>query len=170
MRNTAEIINNYRRGFPYKELTMGELVEVTPDLIDELALQYDIKKSNYGITDEEFRSYCLELSFSRDEYWLLESQKIYNDSGRCFMFVLLTTIFISLIVLMVSVYFLVLLIIIIGWLVYKFLYPIFNESYCDYQINKFLAKKGITRNEKVEEYINEVMFQAYARNKNAHER
>ena len=28
-------------------------------------------------------------------------------------------------------------------------------------------KKKITRNSKVEEYINEVMFQAFARNKNA---
>ena len=51
MNTTDDLIQNYRRGIPYKKLTINELVEVSPDRIDELASEYGIKKSNYGITD-----------------------------------------------------------------------------------------------------------------------
>ena len=167
MNTTDDLIQNYRRGISYKKLTINELVEVSPDRIDELASEYGIKKSNYGITDEEFYSYCIELSHCQMDYWTLKREKIDDDSGRCILFVLLVTIVISLFVFMISVYFAAIFVIVIGWLVYKFLYPPFNESYCNNLINDFLNEKKITRNSKIEDYINEVMFQAFARNKNA---
>lgn len=164
---TDDLIRGYRRGISYRKLSFNELVEVSPGRIEELASEYGIKKSNYGITDEEFHSYCRKISLCQIDYWILKREKIDDDSNRCVLFVLLVTIAISVFVFMISVYFAAIFIIIIGWLVYKFLYPPFNESYCNNLINDFLTERKITRNYKVEEYINEVMFQAYARNKNA---
>lgn len=167
MYTTNEIIEWYRKGVAYKKLSINELVEVSTDRIDELALEYNIKKSDYGITQEEFNSYCYELHTCMFKYWELKQEKIDNNTDRWALFVITVTVLISVVVFMLSVYFGIICIIIIGWLVHKYLYPQFEEWYCNNLIDKFLTKHGIRRNYKVEEYINEVMFQAYARNKNA---
>ena len=65
--------------------------------------------------------------------------------------------YLSIIVFLISVYFALILVIIIGWLVHKYLYPQFEELYCNNLIGKFLTKHGIRRNYKEEEYIKEVM-------------
>ena len=167
MYSTSEIIDNYRRGISYKRLTINELVEVSPDKIDELASEYEINKSDYGITNEAFNSYCFELHNCASDYWNLKQEKIENNTDRWILFVVFVTIIISVIVFIISGFFAVICIIIIGWLVHKYLYPKFEEWYRNNLIEKFLKEHKIQRNYKVENYINEVMFQAYARNKNA---
>lgn len=165
MRTTDEIINDYRRGMSYRKLTLDELVEVSTDRINELAAEYGIKKSSYGVSDEDILSYCLALSNCRMDYWSFKKEKIDDNYGRWFLFVLTVTIIISLFVFTISIYFAGIFVIIIGWLVHKFLYPSFEEWYRNRLIEEFLIKHNINRDFKVENYINEVMFQTYARNK-----
>ena len=167
MNTTNEIIEWYRSGAAYKKLSINELVEVSPDRIDDLASEYGINKSDYGITQEEFNSYCYELRRCQNDYWTFHREKIDNNTDRWILFVLSVTVLLSIIVFLISVYFALIVVIIIGWLVHKYLFPQFEEWYCNNLIEKFLTKHGIRRNYKVEEYINEVMFQAYARTKNA---
>lgn len=55
MNTTNEIIEWYRRGAAYKKLSINELVEVSPNRIDDLASEYGINKSDYGITQNTWR-------------------------------------------------------------------------------------------------------------------
>ena len=114
MNTTDEIIKDYRKGILYRKLTLEELVEVSPDRIEELASEYGIRKSSYGVSDEEVLSYCLELCNCRMDYWIFKKEIIDDKYGRWFLFVPIVTIIISLFVFAISVYFAGLLIIVIG--------------------------------------------------------
>ncbi len=61
MYTTNEIIEWYRKGVAYKKLSINELVEVSTDRIDELALEYNIKKSDYGVAKDPTHKYVQEV-------------------------------------------------------------------------------------------------------------
>lgn len=165
MRKTLyDTIKEYKEGYPYEKLTLDELLTIVDYVtIRELADKYGVKYATFETDENEVRNYLYSLPTS--EYAQV-AENIRNDEFRMLFFCFIIGITIALPLLLYSPYFSTALLLAIFWIVYKFIYPKFRTWYNNEERENFLKKHGVKRNFKVERFIDEVMFQAYIKNRN----
>ena len=151
-------------------MTLDDLMEIANYEIIEMALKYEVKFSDYEITEKEFYDYCEQLNSYEPQYWELK-RKIADDSTRLLLFYIVVPSIIFIVIdswLPRNIHPFAFLILFIPSLVamHRYLYPLFDEWYCKKRKERFLEKNNVKRNFNVERFINEVMFQAYMRNRN----
>lgn len=168
---TLDIIFKYRKGRKFKNLTLYELFNMSPYKIMELASEYDVKYKDFMITEEQFKEYANKFSYKQYDYERVLKKREHTD----FLFFVYVVFFISLCVFYRKIvpecdFWL------LNWLplILVFILPVLPAllaglvcSWRDKKREEKFVKDNIgKRDRNVENFINEVMFQAYVRNRN----
>lgn len=158
-----DIIHSYKIGVPFEKLRIEDIICNLYEF-PRYASEYGVKCEDFDTTEEEVNNYIFELDEVKYDYF--EKRKyLYEDLW----FILFTLIIIGTfgvqLLFINNEYGFIISILSIA-ISYKFLFPLFKDCCKKLIIDRFFSKKGIIRNKNVEDYFNEVMFQAYIRNRN----
>jgi len=168
MSNINNIIYNYSRGFHYQRLKFDDFICIYGHEILKLADEYGVKPENYDTSEADIRNFCGQFKGQvADDYWsYVNDHKDNQETTRGFIFCTLATIAITIVAALITPY-LVITFPLIGFVVWKYLFPPYNEWCNKKNLEKFIEKHHLEMDGNAERFINEVMFQAYLRNRNA---
>lgn len=159
----SDFIHSYKRGAPFEKIRIEYIIFNLYEF-PMYASEYGVKCEDFDTTEEEVYNYISELDEVKYDYYV-RRKYLYEDLW----FILFTLIIIGTfgvqLLFINNDYGFIISILSIA-LSYKFLFPLFNDYCKKLIIDRFFSKKGIIRNKNVEDYFNEVLFQAYIRNRN----
>ena len=168
---TLDIIFKYQKGRKFKNLTLYELFNMDPNYIRKLASEYDVKYEDFMITEEQFKEYANKFSYKKYDYERVLKKREHTD----FLIFVYVVFFISLCVFYRKIvpefdfwilnylpYILLFVIPIVPTLLIGLICSWRDKK----REEKFIEDNIGRRNKHVENFINEVMFQAYVRNRN----
>lgn len=172
--NINKIIDGYKEGRQFRPLQFGDLMYIYCYDLEGVAQKYGVNPKDYGLTYERIHEYLYKHSECEIEYEnSIMIDGIRHDTIRSFLFCSALSIPISLFIcfllyILVERYTLLLifpLFILFFHLSYKYLYPHFYKWFYNKQEVKFLKKKGISYDKEIYEFINEILFQAFVKNR-----
>ena len=168
MSDIDKIIYDYSRGFHYRRLTFEDFISISSHKILKMASEYGVIPQDYDTSEDDIRSFCGQFTCQvTDDYWsYVNYHKDNQEINRGFVFCTLVTIAITIAAALITPR-LVLGLPLIGFFVWKYLFPPYNKRCNKRTLEKFIEKNHLEMNRNVERFINEVMFQAYIRNRNA---
>lgn len=177
------IIGDYKKGRQFRPFQFGDSMYLYASELIDLSKEYGVNPEDFGLTDhkiyEYFNKYSgLEFEFDFDNLLC----DIERDDLRLLLFCSALSIPISLFICFVLYHFIEgddkyvhFLPFTLGWgffpyifffyLSYKYLYPYFCKWYSKKQLQKFYNNHGITYDKDIYNFINEVMFQAFVKNR-----
>lgn len=159
-------IDHYSRGVHYSPLTYEEVLHVSKREIIKYGKEYDVKFEDFNTTEDEVRHFY-DLSIETLEDYGILIKKLEEDFVRMMTFDFLVSFSISMYIMCTEHHYSFWVLLILSpYFTHKFLFPKFNREYVRFFEERFHEKHGMTRNINVENYINEVMFQIYIRNRN----
>lgn len=163
MNSTQDIIRGYSAGMKYRELEIEDLVEVDAILIEKLSAEYGVNIDEFETNKKELFDYLSKFNHIVEYQMLMRKNEC---RGLASIIGILLSALLSLIICHFSLY--------IGLTVFVPLSLLFTVLIAEYlkkwnkkrNEKKYLKIYVGERNRNVENYINEVMFQAYVRNRN----
>lgn len=158
----------YSRGVRYKRLSYEEIMYASIIDIIKYGKEYNVKFESFNTTEDEVRNYKLPINVLEEYSSLMKKFK--EDLSRTIVFDFFVSLIISWFIMASEKFFSYLvLLFFVPYFTHKYLYPKFKKEYESYYEKKFFKKYGIERNYNVENYVDEVMFQLYVRNRNVRE-
>lgn len=177
------IIGDYKKGRQFRPFQFGDLMYLYASELIDLSKEYGVNPEDFGLTYHKIYEYLnkysgLEVEADFDK--LLYDRD--NDDLRYILFCSALSIPITLLICFVLYHFIegddnyihfLAFTLFWGWylsifffyLSYKYLYPFFCEWYSKKQLQKFYDNHGITYDKDIYNFINEVMFQAFVKNR-----
>jgi len=175
MNSIYSIILQYKSGRrPFGYIGMADLADTFYDEVYKFASQYNVIPEEYGTSFEEVKSYIMKLNSLRSEIEQLERKKS-DDSFMALIFCVGVSLIECALIFCTVSYF-----VNIGWLLIILLacpfvmLMLFSEEYLYPQFRKwnhtridwnFYSKHGIIYNFKIHRFIDEILFRAFAENR-----
>lgn len=160
-----ERISWYKRGVSFEKIRTEDLVYPSYKLFD-MASDYNVKYEDFDTSKEEVSEYINKLENIKYDFFDLMKNMENNYITRFCLFHLLVGGALCLQFCYVTNYFGGIMLILSLTISFTILFPQFNIWCKGIITDHFFSKKGIVRNKNVEDFCNEVMFQAYIRERN----
>ena len=168
MDSIQEIIDLYSKGFHYRRLTFDDFLRgIYSYKILEMAVEYKVNPHDYDTSEKEIKDFCNQFGGDITDSYLyyINAQKDNKETNRGCLFCPIVTIILTVFFSLITPYF-VITFPLIAFVVWKYIFPPFNERCERRKIEQFMNENNIVSNRNVERFINEVMFQAYVRHRN----